>query len=430
MNRKVLIITYYWPPSGGSGVQRWVKFVKYIRRFGWEPVIYTPSNPELPVKDSSLYRELPKNITVLKRKIVEPYGLYKKFTGRKQVGVGFMKEEASSSRMEEFFKWIRGNFFIPDARKLWIKPSIRFLTRYLQKHSVDALVSTGPPHSMHLIAKGIKETLNIPWLADFRDPWTNIDFYDELHLTKCADRKHHRLEYEVLTTADGVTVVSPTMKEDLEAISGRSVELLTNGFDPQDFSSQIKKTHNKFTIAHIGSMVATRNPPNLWPVLKELIEDQPNFANHLNIALVGKVDHTITQTIEDYNLTSFVSKPGYMSHDEVVSYQQKCHLLLLVLNDTPNAKCLLPGKLFEYLAAQRPIVTIGPKNSDAGQFMELSNHYSLVDHDDTKPLKTFIMKQFESFIADKPVHIQADINVYSRVRLTERLTELLNQLIE
>src|SRR5687768_9770887 len=175
MSKKVLIITYYWPPSGGSGVQRWLKFVKYLRDYGWEPIVYTPSNPESPVNDDSLAKDIPSGITILKTEIREPYGLYKRFIGRKKdekISAGFLTEKKKPKFAERIAVWVRGNFFIPDARKWWIKPSISFLSDYLTKNKVDAIVSTGPPHSMHLIAMGVKKKTGIKWLADFRDPWT------------------------------------------------------------------------------------------------------------------------------------------------------------------------------------------------------------------------------------------------------------------
>ncbi len=217
--KKVLIITYYWPPSGGAGVQRWLKFTKYLREYGWEPIIYTPENPESPNNDSSLEKDIPKNLTVLKTKIWEPYNFYKIFIGQKKdqkVNAAFLTESKKPKKFEKIAVWIRGNFFIPDARKFWVKPSIQYLTTYLKDNPVDAVISTGPPHSMHLIAQGLKKKLNIPWMADFRDPWTNIDFYSKLMLTSFADHKHKRLELGVLNDADVVTCVGQTWLDELE----------------------------------------------------------------------------------------------------------------------------------------------------------------------------------------------------------------------
>nr|MBA2408145.1 glycosyl transferase family 1 [Chitinophagales bacterium] len=211
MFKKVLIITYYWPPSGGAGVQRWLKMSKYLPEYGWEPIIYTPENAAYPIIDHSLEKDVLPGMKILRLPIWEPYDIYKRFVGRKKeeaVYSGFLSENKPKSFTEKISIWIRGNFFIPDARCFWIRPSIQFLTQELKKNPVDAIISTGTPHSMHLIGKGIKENLNIPWLADFRDPWTTIDFYGQLMLTRWADAKHHRLEKDVLKTADKVTTVS------------------------------------------------------------------------------------------------------------------------------------------------------------------------------------------------------------------------------
>ena len=222
--KKALVITYYWPPSGGAGVQRWLKFVKYLRSFGWEPVIYTPENPEFPETDHSLDKDVPGQLKVLKQPIWEPYDTYKKILGRRKdekINAAFLSEKKKNSALENLSVWIRGNFFIPDARKFWIKPSIRFLLHYLQKDPVDVIISTGPPHSMHLIAMKVSGKLGLPWLADFRDPWTNIDFYKDLKLTSWADAIHRRLEKQVLGKADAVTVISPGMAADFSRIHQR-----------------------------------------------------------------------------------------------------------------------------------------------------------------------------------------------------------------
>lgn len=222
--KKVLVITYYWPPSGGAGVQRWLKFVKYLRLYGWEPVVYTPSNPELPVTDNSLLNEIPDGLTVLKHPLWEPYQLYKRFSGRSEnINTGFLTEKGVTGWKEKLSVWVRGNFFIPDARKFWIKPSVKFLSGYLEKNQIHAIVSSGPPHSMHLIALSLKKKFNLPWLADFRDPWTGIDYYNDLMLTGYADRKHHKMEQEVLQKADAIVSVGYDMSRNFEKVDRKSV---------------------------------------------------------------------------------------------------------------------------------------------------------------------------------------------------------------
>lgn len=428
MNRKILIITYYWPPSGGSGVQRWVKFVKYLPEQGWEPIVYTPENPETPATDHSLVEDIPDHLTVLKKSIWEPYSIYKKITGKERVGTGFMDEKNTPGFLEAFFRWIRGNLFIPDARKYWIKPSVRYLKEYLDTHPVDILVSSGPPHSMHMIGLGINKQTDIPWLADFRDPWTNIDFYEDLHLSAWADRKHKKLEKEVLRTADRVTAVSPTMCKELEEIGERSVQLITNGFDSEDYSDSNTELDDRFTISHIGTMVKSRNPENLWRILAEMTDRNSSFSEDLVIKLIGKVDISVIETIEKYGLTPHLQKIDYMPHKKVIREQQRSRVLLLVLNDTPNARLLLPGKLFEYLAAQRPILCIGPKDGDVGEILNRTKSGYLVDYDETDKLEELIVRLYRDYENDRDRIDPENIEQFSRRMLTRELVSLLNSM--
>ena len=243
--KKVLIITYYWPPSGGPGVQRWLKFAKYLPEFGYEPIIYTPQNPEAPAIDESLLKDIPEGIEVLKQPIWEPYNWYRQFLGQKdkKIGSGFVSEKKEPGILHKISVWVRGNFFIPDARRFWIKPSVKYLTKYLKENSVDAVISTGPPHSMHLIGLGLKKQLDINWIADFRDPWTNIDFYQELMLSSWADKKHHDLEKEVLTRADKVVTIGYTMSQEMKYLGARAMQgkayLPGSDEDKQNLSSEV-----------------------------------------------------------------------------------------------------------------------------------------------------------------------------------------------
>ncbi|MHC1774813.1 MAG: glycosyltransferase [Lentimicrobium sp.] len=429
MNRRVLIITYYWPPSGGAGVQRWLKFVKYLRAFGWEPVIYTPENPEFPSLDISLAKDIPEGIEVVRTPIWEPYSYYKKLirAGKgERINAGFLSEKKRPGLAEKFSIWLRGNFFIPDARKFWIKPSVRFLVKYLEKHPVDAIVSTGPPHSMHMIALGVKQKTGLPWLADFRDPWTNIDFYHELMLSPRADRKHHRQEMSVLRTADEVVVISRSMKSDFLKIHPRDYSVITNGFDEEDVLAEGIEPDRKFTISHIGTMVKTRNPVILWQVLKTEAEENREFAQNLEIKLVGSVDFSVSASLEKAGLGRYVNKISYLPHNEVIKIQQQSQVLLLLINDTPNANVILPGKFFEYMASRRPILCIGPKDGDAAQVIENTNSGYIVDKDDVAGIQHTIKQLFARYQTGNTKMESKGIEGYSRQQLTADLAERLN----
>ena len=370
--KRVLIITYYWPPNGGAGVYRWLKMSKYLPENGWQPVIYTPSNPESVADDPGLLHDVGPEVEVVKYPITEPFSLYKRFTGRAQterVQTAFLSEKRSGGWKEDLALWVRSNFFIPDARVWWVRPSIRFLRNYLRQHPVDAIVSTGPPHSMHLIARGLKRELQVPWVADFRDPWTDIDFYSKLKLTDWADRKHHRLEREVLRGADRVITVSWSWAKDLERLGGRPVEVITNGSDLADVPSDPGPLDRTWSLIHVGAMSATRDLPGLWKVLSVMCQTDPVFAERFKIRFVGPVDHSVIESLSAAGLGGHVEQLGRVPHAEAMRHMQQARVLLLPINDTPNSAGILPGKLYEYMSVGKPILAVGPLDGDVARVL-------------------------------------------------------------
>ena len=430
-NKKALIITYYWPPSGGSGVQRWLKFTKYLRDFNWEPIIYTPENPEIPVEDNSLQNDIPEGITVLKKRIWEPYSFYKQFLGQKEedkIQTGFLTEKRKPKRKEKISVWIRGNLFIPDARKFWKGPSVKYLAAYLKKNPVDIIISTGPPHSMHLIALELKKKLNIPWLADFRDPWTNIDFYKDLKLTRWADKKHKKQEQLVIKEADSLIMVGPTLKKEYQNLGAQNVSVITNGYDQADYMDDDVCLDKKFSIIHVGTITYSRNPKDFWLVLSELVTEHQNFAEDLEIKLIGKIDLSVNEDIARLGLEKFVIKTNYLSHKEATREQRKSHILFLPINNTQNAKGIITGKLFEYLAARRPVLAIGPTDGDAAEIINDTKAGKISGFGDNKRLKNNILALYHDYKMGKSQICAGDISEYSRKNLTKKLVKVFKEL--
>ena len=423
--KKVLVITYYWPPSGGAGVQRWLKFVKYLPSLGWEPIIYTVENGEYPVLDDSLVNDLPPNIKVLKTKVWEPYSLYKKFTGRKKnekINSSFLNDKKQNKILESISVWIRGNLFIPDARKFWIKPSIKFLHNYIKNNPVDFIISSGPPHSTHLIALGIQKFNKTPWLADFRDPWTNIDFYKDLKLSDWADRKHTKLEKNVLSSANIVLTIGEQLKNELKELGAKNVEVIENGYDIEDFKNDDPNfLDSKFTIAHIGSFSPSRNHQVLWKVLNEIINENNNFANKLQLKLIGKVDYSVDNSIQDFKLQKYVKRFSYLAHNKVISHQKSSKVLLLMVNNTPNSKGIITGKVFEYMASNRPILVIGPEDGDLAKIIMATKSGVVCGYDNEEKLKKVILDLFNNKLIFNP-----DFEKYSRKNLTKNLSIILD----
>lgn len=436
VNKKVLVITYYWPPSGGAGVQRWLKFVKYMRNFGWEPVLYTAANAEMPVIDKSLEKEIPKDITVLKTPIWEPYDLYKKFTGRKKsdrINASFLNEGKKGGLAQKISVWIRGNFFIPDARRFWVKPSIRYLLDYIKQNNIQHIISSGPPHSMHLIALGLKKALpQLKWIADFRDPWTHIDFYDKLMLSLPADRKHKRLELSVIKNADLVLSIGSQMSREFEEILFRKTNtrpdkfrVITNGYDSEDTAAKTNDKDSRFSLAHIGTLVKDRNPDVLWQALQELVSENQTFASQLEIKLVGKVDIYVKEELEKHQLGNYVRKIEYLPHNEVILEQQRSHVLLLLVNNTKNAKGILTGKFFEYLASGVPVLAIGPEDGELAAIIEQTGCGFISGFENKTLLKQQLLKLFAGEI---PARNENAAHNYDRLELTKKLCNLLNGL--
>ncbi|MEM8848123.1 MAG: glycosyltransferase family 4 protein [Bacteroidota bacterium] len=417
--QKVLIITYYWPPAGGPGVQRWLKFVKYLPDFGIEPIVYVPKNPNYPILDTHLEAEVSKGIQILKHPIKEPYVLASLLSKKKtkSISSGVIPDKKSSP-VARFMLWIRGNFFIPDARKFWIKPSIKYLSNFVEKEGIETIITTGPPHSVHLIGLGLKKRHNIEWLADFRDPWTSIGYHKKLLLTQSSQKKHKYLEKTVLNTADKLIVTSDTTKAEFEKITNTPIQTITNGFDDVSMGENLD---TKFTISHIGSLLTGRNPKNFWTVLKELVTNNKDFEKAVQVQLIGVVGEEVMDSIANFGLSDYVDFMGYVSHENVLQLQQRTQVLLLLEIDSEETKGIIPGKLFEYFNAGRPILGIGPKDWEAGQMIKATQSGEVFDHSDTEAIKTVLLNWFQQYHKAKLYSKAKDIEKYHRRVLTESL---------
>ncbi|GAA4071050.1 glycosyltransferase family 4 protein [Flavobacterium cheonanense] len=423
--KKLLIITYYWPPAGGPGVQRWLKFVKYLPDFNVQPIVYIPENPTYPIVDEGLMSEVSDKAIILKNKIFEPYQLAgflsKKET--KKISSGIIPAAKKQSFVEKMMLWVRGNLFIPDARKFWVNPSVTYLKKYIQENNIDTIVTSGPPHSLHLIGLKLKQELGVKWFADFRDPWTTIGYHKALKLSSYADKKHKALEHQVLNTADIIIVTSKTTKTEFQAITNKPIEVITNGYDVENVPKQT--LDEKFTLAHIGSFLSDRNPKILWESLQELISENELFKAHFQLKLIGKVSQEILDSISEFKLDAYLNNLGYVSHSEAVKHQKASQVLLLIEIDSEETKSIIPGKLFEYMVSERPIVAIGPKDSDFAEIITSTNTGTFFTYNEKERLKKTILSNFELYLDKKLQVYPVGLQQYSRKSLTEKLAKLI-----
>ncbi len=424
-NNKLLIITYYWPPAGGPGVQRWLKFVKYLPYFNVQPIVYIPENPTYPIIDKGLINEISEKAIILKRPIFEPYQIASFFSKNKtkKISSGIIPNQKKQSRFEQILLWIRGNLFIPDARFLWVNPSVKYLIKYIKENQIDTIVTSGPPHSLHLIGLELKRKLNLKWFADFRDPWTTIGYHKQLKLSSYAEKKHKKLEQLVLNSADTIVVTSKTTKVEFQKITNKPIEVITNGFDIEKIDKQT--LDSKFSLAHIGSFLSDRNPKILWKVLSELVNENKKFKDDLEIKIIGAVSESVLNSISEFKLNSFLNNLGYLSHTKALEHQRKSQVLLLIEIDSEETKSIIPGKLFEYIISERPIIAIGPKNSDFQEIIEETNTGSFFEYDEIEKLKSKILELYSLYKQNNLKVSIIGLQKYSRKSLTGDLVKVL-----
>lgn len=400
--KKVLIISYYWPPAGGISIIRPLKLIKYLKEFGWEPVLCTAENPHYPLEDEKGLAEVDENLEIIRVPIWEPYGFYKSLTGqkKKEALADVIQNAPKNSFAHNMSVWLRGNFFIPDARCMWIKPVVKRLKKYIAENRVDAIITTGPPHSVNRIGTLLKKECGLPWLADFQDPWTQVDYYQHFKISSWADAKHKRLEQQVFEHCDMLSIVSPSWKFDIEAIGANNVEVIPLGYDPVDFETNVS-LDDKFSITHLGLLGEDRNPLLFAMVLKELCDELEGFKEKLNFKLVGKVNQLLRIKLGQLGLLPQSQFVDQVSRPQAIEIMMSSQILLLLLNKADNVNGRIPGKLFEYLGANRPILCLGPDGTNVQHILKDSNSGLSFNYTDRAGLKAYITEQYALFLDNK-----------------------------
>ena len=421
--KKVLIITYYWPPSGGAGVQRWLKFAKYLPELGWQPVILTvdPKYASYPQRDESLSAEVGPECLVYTTKSFELYNLYKLISGKKEVPYGGFANESKEGLLQKVSKFLRGNFLLPDPRKGWNKYALRKAIELIQEFGIDMVVTTSPPHSTQLIGLKLKKQFNIRWIADLRDPWTDIYYYNQFHHTALARLIDRSYERNVIEKADVLVTVSEDVKRIFAEKSKLPVVTKTvvipNGFDEDDFRITNIPTEPKKIITYTGTISEAYDVDKLLDALARVNE---NLRSQLLIRFVGKVPPSVEQRFRDTGLD--VELVGYVDHPKSIEYLLRSDLLLLVIPKVKNNRGILTGKFFEYLASQKPVLAIGPVVGDLAKIINETNCGRIFDYNDPEGMLRFIHDKLD------PVQVSSKTekaSQYSRKELTRKIAELL-----
>jgi len=427
-NKKVLIFTYYFPPAGGVAVQRFLKFSKYLPQFGWEPIIVTVKNGSYPYYDESLLNELSPELKVYRTDTFEPFELYNLLKGKKGkampvVSVGAQQKRSLFQRLSEY---VRANYFIPDARKGWVPYAVKQAEEIIKEHTIDAVITTGPPHSTHLIGLQLKKKYGIKWVADFRDPWTGIFYNNILPRTESSKQKDKALETVVLQTADLVTVISPGMKKEFET-RAKAIEVVMNGYDEQDFEKPIQPGNSSvFTIRYVGNLMASQNAPGLWSALKQLKQEGYQY----KLEFIGRVDEPIKESIAINGLADNSTYVDFVKHQQAIELMQQAHLLLFAIPDVKDNALILTGKLFEYLASKSNIISYGPVNGNAAEILQNTGRKNMIDFADTNESYNQLKTALDYYAIHKQgyKYNNGAEKVYSRKNQAGLLSGLLNKL--
>lgn len=432
--KKVLIITYYWPPAGGPGVQRVLKFVKYLPQFGWQPIVLTVENGEYPAYDESLLNEIPSECKVYKTKALEPFSLYKRFVGMKSedfIPVATLVEKKINWK-KKLSNWIRLNFFIPDAKIGWIPFAVKEGKKIIKAEKPDMIFSSSPPPTVHLIARKLAKWGKLKWVADFRDPWTEIHYYEKqkrLYVSKAIDSK---LEKIVINNSDAIVCVSKNdMEEYFAKFKSSNCFNIPNGYDDEDFQeiNQTECSKNyEFTILHLGAVGIEREPATLFKVINRIIQDKK--INQVKLVFVGPVDKMVVDKLEKNDNLFSVDFIDYLPHNEALSIAMKTDLLLLLITKSKLNKRILPGKTFEYLKLNKPILVLGPENGEVARIINETQAGKVLEYENEAGIEDFLVGHYKNWIDDnKDVRKNENlITYYSRKNLTKMLTNIFEKM--
>lgn len=426
--KHVLIFTYYWVPAGGVAVQRWLKFTKYLPENGWQPIIVTVKDGSYPYTDFSLQKEVLPTLEVHKTETFEPFELYNLLRGKKgkQLPTAMLDNASKKSFFQKLAAFIRANFFIPDARKGWVKYAVSEGAKIIQSKNIDAIVTTGPPHSTHLIGLILQKQFGVKWIADFRDPWTSIFTNHYLPRTDWAKKQDKRLEDQVLKNADAVVVIGPSMKKEF-ASRAKKIAVVWNGFDESDVAfDQANEANNIFTIRYVGNLFASQQVPAFWQAIKHLVNKQQA---KIKIEFTGRVDESIKQLIDKNGLQSIVAYQDFVSHADAVKLMCTADALLFAVPQVPDDERIITGKIFEYLAAQKPILAFGNVQGDAAKLLVECGRESMCAFDDAQTALQQLSKHYHAFQNKQSINYSNSYRQFSRSNQAKKMVELLNSVV-
>ena len=423
---KVLIITYYWPPAGGPGVQRIIKYVKYLPEYGWEPLILTVENPTSPSYDESLLKNLPSTLRVFKTGTYEPFNLYRRLTGQAKsttLAKDVIIKKPNERWREKIARVIRANLFLPDARIGWMPKMLKKARAIVKAENPSVIFSTSPPHSLQLGARRLAEQSGLKWIADFRDPWIEAYWESGLERLSMMKRFNQKLEQRVLRDADLITTVSEGFRDLFLTKVENRCEILYHGFDRLNDQKYITDT---FSIVYLGTMSRYQSPDTFFNAVSQLKEE---VKNKIEVIIIGKVFAGFTELLESYPGLN-ISVRDFLPYDEVMDESRKASMLLLINPKPTYGASLIPAKIYDYLALRKPILAFGIQHGRLQSLLEETESGQLYDSGNENEVQAFILKYFEIWERQQYILLDyhQDLNKYQASYNVKKLASLLNEI--
>ena len=431
--KKVLVITYYWPPSGGAGVQRMLKFVKYMPGFNVEPFVLTIHEDKAfyPIKDASLLKDIHPDLKIVKTKNTEILKFFSSLLPKKEIPHSGFANHNKNTFASKVLRFLRGNLLIPDARKSWVNSAFKEACKLIEQEKIDTIIISTPPHSSQIVGLKLKKKYpNLKWIADLRDPWTDIYYYKDLLHTSLAKKIDLKYERDVVQQSNSILVVSKGIKEmfaDKYTGIENKIYVIPNGFDEDDFKVESYPPTNEFLISHTGTIAESYNPKIFFSALEKIVAANKEKCK-IRVLFIGKNSPDFKALGKTYHVSNYIEYKDYVPHQEVITYLKNTTCLLLIIAETANQKGLLSGKLFEYLAAKKPIIAIGPKAGDAEEILSLSEAGKMFSRDEETQLVSYIEAKIEDWLKNPNLDLTHNkIDLYSRKNLTKQLCDIIKK---
>ena len=400
-----------------------MKFVKYLPEYNIKPILYIPENPNYPIYDYSLNDEVSEKLEIIKNPITEISNIISNSKSLNLIRSGNIPNPKEQSLFQRLLFFIRGNLFIPDMKILWKNKSIDFIENYLSKTKIDVVITTGPPHSLHLIGYELKKRLNIKWISDFRDPWVNLNYLNRFHLLPSVKRRHKKLRDKVLINSNSVIVTSDKLKKLYKEIAP-NIFKITNGYDYEYSTVNID---SKFSISHIGSLYPERNPKYLWDIIDEICINNEEFRSNLQINFIGNTSEKIIKYLSNKTFKSCVKFFDYVDYKRAIEFMCSSQILLMIEVNDNDSSYAIPGKLFDYLNSKRPIIAIGPDRSEVNQILYDTNAGKFFNYNESINLKLHIENLYNQYEMGSISYDAKNISIYRRKNLTEELSKIINK---